>query len=71
MRAMSELEAKEFLKSVSTMLAELSSALEYYVEDDENAVMAKAHRELLNKSKAMEEHFDDQILRIALSELRR
>ena len=70
MRAMSEQEAKEFLKSVSNMLADLSSALEYYVEEDENAVMAEAHRELLKKSKAMEEHFDDQILRIALSQLR-
>jgi len=59
-------ELKEFLKTISTMISELASSLDSYVEDEEDQTAKRAFKEQVAEAEKMANDLDETILRIIL-----
>lgn len=61
--------AKDFLKTVSSMIHDLASDLRHYVEDEEDAVAKDAFSERIVRAEAMVEQLDAMIFELAKAQM--
>jgi hypothetical protein len=66
MAQQSEIELKEFLKTISSMISELASSLDSYVEDEQNQEVKHAFKEQVAEAEKMANELDKTILSLIL-----